>query len=329
MSSTQWTDPATVDAAHAWLRETAAAAGHRVSGGITQPHLRPWSTVFRAPTESGDVYLKLCGPSQAHEPALTTLLAAVRSDVVPRILGVHPRQPWMLLADGGAKLRDVLDGPSRLGVWAEVLPPYAELQRALLGRADAIRATGTPDHGLDRLIDDFRSVLDDERVLAPSVTTFDRAARAKLLSLLPDIERQAGELRSTGIGSTAQHDDLHDANVLVRDGHALIFDWGDASLTHPFLSLGVLLEFSAERAGVDADHPSIARLRDSYLEPWTTLLPSVALIEAAGLGRRLATLTRALSWHRVVTLIPEALDAEPTMIGQYLSQVVDAFGPDA
>ncbi|HLZ47194.1 MAG TPA: phosphotransferase [Candidatus Limnocylindria bacterium] len=329
MSANSWTDRAAVDAAHAWLRETVAEAGHRVTGPITQPHVRPWSTVFRAPTDGGDVYLKLCGPSQAHEPALTTLLAAERPAIVPRILGVHPDEPWMLLADGGAKLRDVLDGPAQLGVWTEILPPYAELQRALLGREDAIRDTGTPDHGLDRLLADFRGVLDDERILAASAATFEAAARRRLRSLLPEIERQAAELATSGVGSTAQHDDLHDANVLVRDGTAVVFDWGDASLTHPFLSLGVLLEFSAERAGVAKDHPSIVRVRDAYLEPWTALLQRPALVEAAGLGARLASLTRALSWHRVVTLIPAAMEAEPGMMGQYLSQVVDAFSPGA
>ena len=322
-------DPATVTAAHAWLRETAAATGHHLTGPIAQAHLRPWSTVFRAPTDDGDVYLKLCGPSQAHEPALTMLLAAERPAVVPRILGVHPHEPWMLLADGGAKLRDVLAGPARLDVWARVLPPYAELQRALLGREDAIRSTGTPDHGLDRLLADFRGVLDDERILAVSAATFDAARRRRLLGLLPEIEREAAELAASGIGSTAQHDDLHDANVLVRDGTAVVFDWGDASLTHPFLSLGVLLEFSAEHAAVAKDHPAILRLRDAYLEPWTALLGRPALIEAAGLGARLVSLTRALSWHRVVTLIPAAMEAEPGMMGRYLSQVVDAFGAGA
>src|SRR5205085_8206388 len=120
--------------------------------------------------------------------------------------------------------------------------------------------------GLDRLLGDFGRVLDDERILAPSVATFDDAARRRLRSLVPEMDRQARELRSSGIGSTVQHDDLHDANVLVREGQALVFDWGDASLAHPFLSLGVLLEFSAERAGVATGHPAILRLRDIYLE---------------------------------------------------------------
>ena len=329
MSARRWTDPATIAGAHAFLRDAAASAGRRITGTIEQPHVRAWSTVFRAPTDAGDVYLKLCGPSQAHEPALTALLAATAPALVPEILAIHPRETWMLLADGGAKLRDVLAPAERLEVWARILPRYAELQRSLLGRQDAIRATGTPDHGSDRLVSDFRAVLDDERVLVPSSAIFDENARRRLRELLPSIEARAAELAATGIGPTVNHDDLHDANILVASGRAVVFDWGDASLTHPFLSLGVALEFAALRAGVATDHPSIARLRDCYLEPWTTTLPRPALTDAAETGARLASLSRALSWHRVITLNEGAMDAEPRTIGQYLLQVVEAFGRSA
>jgi Phosphotransferase enzyme family len=329
MSVARWTDPRTIAEAHAWLRQAAERAGRRVTGAIEQPHVRPWSTVFRAPTDGGDVYLKLCGPSQAHEPALTTLLANAAPALLPQILGVHPSERWMLLADGGPKLRDILGPLERLEIWAEILPPYAELQRSFIGHEGAIRATGTPDHGLERLVADFRVLLDNERVLAPSTATFDAGARGRLLALLPAIEAQARELAGSGIGPSIQHDDLHDANVLVREGRAVVFDWGDASLTHPFLSLGVALEASADRAGVAIEHPSIVRLRDAYLEPWSTLVPRSALSDAAAIGARLSTLTRALSWHRVVTLNEGAMDTEPETVGRYLSQVVDAFDHQA
>jgi len=329
MSVRRWTDPATIAEAHAFLREAAARAGQRVTGAIEQPHVRAWSTVFRAPTDAGEVYLKLCGPSQAHEPALTALLAATAPALLPQILAIHPRETWMLLAGGGAKLRDALEPTERLEVWARILPPYAELQRSLLGRVEEIRATGTPDHGPERLVSDFEAVLDDEQVLAPSSETFGEDGRRRLRELLPSIWARATELAATGIGPTVNHDDLHDANILVASGRAVVFDWGDASLTHPFLSLGVALEFAALRVGVTRDHPSIARLRDAYLEPWTTMLPRPALTDAATTGARLASLSRALSWHRVVTLNEGAIDAEPTMIGQYLSQVVEAFDGSA
>src|SRR5207237_4011677 len=197
MSVRRWTDPATIAEAHAFLRDAAASAGQRITGTIEQPHVRAWSTVVRAPTDAGDVYLKLCGPSQAHEPALTALLAATAPALVPRILAIHPRERWMLLAGGGTKLRDAQAPAERLEVWARILPRYAELQRSLLGRVEAIRATGTPDHGPERLVNDFQAVLDDEQVLAPSSTTFDEKARRRLRELLPSIDARATELAAT------------------------------------------------------------------------------------------------------------------------------------
>jgi len=307
MGVAEWTDPHTIARAHAWLREAAERAGRHVTGPIEQPHVRPWSTVFRATTGRGPVYLKLCGPSQAHEPALTVLLAAAVPALVPQVLGVHPLEPWMLLADGGDKLRDVLTPSERLDVWAEVLPRYAALQRSLLGHEDAIRATGTPDHGLARLVADFRVVLDDERVLAPSASTLDDAARRRLLALLPTIEGEARELAASGIGATIQHDDLHDANVLMKGGRAVVA--------------------AAYRAGLDGHDASILRLRAAYLEPWTDLLPGRALDELADLGARLSTLTRALAWYRVVTLDEGALEGEPATMGEYLQNILGAFGP--
>lgn len=319
MSVARWTDPQTIGEAHAWLRDAAARAGRRVTGPIEQPHVRPWSTVFRAPTDQGDVYLKLCGPSQDFEPALTALLARTAPDLVPTVLAIHPDEPWMLLADGGAKLRDALAGPALLDAWAAVLPRYAELQRQLLGRDGDILACGTPDRRLDHLPADLGRILDDERIVPP-------AAGERLRPRLREMTTCARELASAGIGATVQHDDLHDANVLLNGARTVVFDWGDASLTHPLLSLGVLLRAAADRAGLAGGDPAIVRLRSVYLEPWTALLPRPALEEAAERAERLATLTRALTWYRVATLDDGALEREPAVMGEYLDMVIAAFG---
>ena len=84
-------------------------------------------------------------------------------------------------------------------------------------------------------------------------------ARLGLRPLLSSMTASAAELASTGIGATIQHDDLHDANVLRSGTRTVVFDWGDASLTHPFLSLGVLLRAAAVRAE-DTPDEAIARV---------------------------------------------------------------------
>lgn len=306
MSVTRWTDPAFVAEVHAWLRDEAAHLGLRLAGDITQPYVQPWSTVFHAATQGEAVFLKVCGPSQAFEPALTAHLSSDGGTVVPRPLAVHPTRPWMILTDGGTKLRDAYTGTALLEAWARILPRYAELQRDFLERDDELLATGLPDRRLEGLALQLEPLLADDRVVGP-LGGLSEEGRAALRRLLPTVAVRCAELAAIGIGSTAQHDDLHDGNVLVgRD--EVVFDWGDACLTHPFLTLCVTLRSAAHRAGLATDDPAIQRLRDAYLEPWSGLAPVSALREAAGLARVLGAATRALSWFRVVTLVGGSLD---------------------
>lgn len=66
---------------------------------------------------------------------------------------------------------------------------------------------------------------------------------------------------------TIQHDDLHMANLSVRDSRPRPLDWGDASIAHPFASLVVTFRFLEEFTGLSQTDPWFARLRDAYLEP--------------------------------------------------------------
>ncbi|MDQ6858625.1 MAG: aminoglycoside phosphotransferase family protein, partial [Chloroflexota bacterium] len=128
-----------------------------------------------------------------------------------------------------------------------------------------------------------------------------------------------------GIGPTLDHDDLHDHNVLVDEGgRATIVDWGDASLTHPFLTLAVTLRFAAEAAGHPTDAPEIQRLRDAYLEPWTTLVPARALRRAADIGSALGILTGGLTWYEVITRFAGAHEAEPREMAMILERTAGA-----
>lgn len=262
--------------------------------------------MFRAATRDGDLYLKACGPSQAHEPALTALLAGDGGPVVPTPLAVHSREPWMLLADGGRKLRDAFAGDALFEAWVRILPRYAELQRQFLQHDDELLATGLPDRRLEGLALQLEPLLADDRVVGPA-GGLSEEGRAALRSLLPTIAARCADLAALGIGATAQHDDLHDGNVLVGR-EEVVFDWGDACLTHPFLTLCVTLRSAAQRAGLAIDDHAIQRLRDAYLEPWGDLAPVRALREAAELARVLGAATRALSWFRVVTIVGGSLD---------------------
>lgn len=324
----RWTDPAFVERAHRWLRETAERHGHAVRGDIEQPHVRSWSTVFRAHTDGGDVLLKCCGPSQAHEPKLTELLASVAGAAVPTLIARHPRRDWMLLADGGAKLRDLFRGPPLLREWEKVLQRYADIQIALLGRERDVLATGTPDHRLERLPSLVRAILDDDTVTRrPGYDRLSSEDRRRVAATLPVIAARCAQLAALGIGPSIDHDDLHDGNVLRRGRRTVIFDWGDACLSHPFASLTIALRSAAHRAGTSNSDRRIQRLRDAYLEPFTRFAPAPRLRAAAGLGRRLGMITRAASWYRVVTLSGGAPDIGHETFAGWLRLLPRAFPP--
>jgi hypothetical protein len=326
IEATDYEDPAFIAQAHVWARDTAASLGLDVTAPIEQPHVRPWSTVFRVPTSKGAVYLKCCGPTQAHEPRLSGLLQRVRPALVPRVLALHPDLPWMLVAEGGAKLRDAYAGDALLGVWCELLPRHAELQRAMMPHIAEALAIGTPDHRAPALVASLASVIEGEPALSgdrPDRVSADE--RAALARTVPRVERACRELAWLGIPDTVQHDDLHHANVLVRDGRAVVFDWGDACVSHPFLVLAVNLRFAAEATGRAADDPRVLALRDAYLGAWTDRASPADLRTAADLGRRLGQVSRVLSFDAVARAYPGALDAYPGGLAGCLRRVLADF----
>lgn len=307
-----FTDPEFIASAHAWGDAATRSLGSSVVAPIEQVHVRPWSTVFRIPTASGALYLKCCGPTQRHEPALSALLHRSAPGFVPDVLAVHERQPWMLVADGGAQLRDTYEGDALLAAWREILPRCAVVQRAFAARVGEVLATATPDHRAGELVTGLERAIADERALyAGRDDALTPAEQAALSSVARTLERHLRDLASFGIDATVQHDDLHDGNVLVRDGRALIFDWGDACVSHPFMTLTVTLRVIAWRAGIDENDAAVDALRDAYLEPWADLGSRADLRRAAELARRLGQVSRALCWDRVSTAYPRVIETHP------------------
>src|SRR5207237_10493302 len=136
------------------------------------------------------------GSSKSHEPRLTALLVATRPTLLPRLLALHESKPWMLVEDGGAKLREAEPRPS-LDAWADVLPRYADLQRAVASRVDEMIAVGTPDHRLDSLASHFEALLRDDRVVNVAIDEpLSREELDRLFSLTPRMDADVETLEA-------------------------------------------------------------------------------------------------------------------------------------
>jgi hypothetical protein len=228
----QWTDPGWLAAAEAWIRSHV-----HVTGEIEQPHVRPWSTVLRVPTADGPGWFKANSPQQHFEAALVGVLAAVRPDAVPPLVAADLERGWLLMADAGERLREIVERERDLTRWLDILPLMAGVQVDLAPRAEELVALGVPDTRLAVLPAKLEAFLDE---VGPSLDDDELVDRAR--ALVPWVREASAELAASGIPETIQHDDFHDGQVFVKDGRYLLMDWGDACVTHPFFTLSVTLQ---------------------------------------------------------------------------------------
>ena len=69
-----------------------AGLGRQFDGPVEQPHVRPWSTAFRMPTDPRPrLVAKATGPGPAYEGPLLDVFAARGVRRVPLPLAVAPR----------------------------------------------------------------------------------------------------------------------------------------------------------------------------------------------------------------------------------------------
>jgi hypothetical protein len=286
MDGSRWTDEGWRAAAYAWIEEQLGRLGRARTGEVEQPHVTTWSTVLRVPTDAGPVFFKATQEALRHEAAVTALVAERVPDRVPPLLAADVERGWMLMADAGETLRAVAPREASLVRWHDALAAVAEVQLATEPDVDALLALGVPDLRLPRVPEGYAALMDE----IDAEPRF-RAAQGY-------VEELCAELASYGVPDTLQHDDLHDAQVFVRDDRQLVMDWGDACVSQPFHVLSVALE-GVIAWGLDDEEGSedTAPYRDSYLAPWTARLPDVDLVAAATTAVRLGWAVRAVNGH--------------------------------
>ena len=293
-----WTDAGWLGGVNAWLDRQLEELGLHSTGPVEQPHVRPWSTVLRVPTTGGDVWFKANIPLLGYEAAVLELLAARQPDSVPELLATDVDRGWMLMEDGGERLREVVQREHDLGRWLDVLPRYGRLQIHMADDVDRLLGLGLPDRRLETLAHQY-----EELIGQPIGVTDDDSPR--LRALVPTVGELCEHLASTGVPETIQHDDLHDGQVFVRHGRYLVFDWGDACVSHPFFSMSVTLEGQLAWGLDDVEgSEDIAPYRDAYLEPFRAFASWADLRAAHEIALRLGWICRALNVHRFASGLP-------------------------
>jgi hypothetical protein len=318
-----WNLPGWQEEVQAWINLQLARHGLALTGEIQQPHLRPWSTVLTVPAEGGRLYFKATAPYLAYEPALTAFLAELRPDVTPDLLAVEPRRGWLLMRDSGVPLRTFIKAEKSLARWQGILPLYVGLQKEMAPRAAEILALGVLDRRLETLPAQFaRLIADEPSLLVDQPEGLTSADCRRLQASVGEFERMCRELEAFGIPPTLHHDDFHDGNLFLQGERVIFTDWGESAVTHPFFTLVVLLRGAENSLDLQPEAPELAQLRDWYLAQWTDYAPLAALQPVVRLAQQIGLVNRALTWHRVISHLPEELKPEyasavPAYLGEF------------
>jgi len=311
----RWEDPVWLTGAHTWIHAETARSGIRVTGDIEQPHAYPWSTVLRIPSSEGTLFFKATAAETIHEAALTERLAAWFPDCIPELVAVDRSRGWMLMRDGGEQLRVRIRPSKDTRPWAPVIARYARMQIECSQHVPELLALGVPDWRLAKLPARFQELLEDTRILRvgqPGGLTIEELG--ELNRLLPRFDDICSRLSAVRIPESINHGDLTDGNVLVRGDRITFFDWGDANITHPFVSLRTLfvsVEISLELDGDDYGlSTEMMELLNVYLAEWEVLLPRHELDHAFSLSRCVASAVKALGWHQTVSPLEGSIREE-------------------
>jgi len=308
--------------------------GIQASGPSEQFHVRPWSTLYRIPTQEGMLYFKASAPFfSGHETALTAALSTWYPKSIPHVLVADLQRSWMLMADGGTRMRSVLQEDKDIQHWHRVVTRYARMQSDAVFRTP-IREMGLPDRRLATLPTQYVNLLADTEVLRIGHSEgLSTEEYQRLRTFTPELVTLCERLAAYGIPETLQHDDLHDGNILVQGDQYIIFDWGDSCISHPFFSMLVVLRSAAHTLELKEDDPALLKLRDLYLNTWISRLswrPHANLRAAFSLAYHLGMICRALTWYRLASGLEGALKEQAAgSVSGWLQEFLSANPGDA
>ncbi|MGH3432052.1 MAG: phosphotransferase [Thermocrispum sp.] len=289
----------------AWLDESLAAVGMTRSGEVTQPHLRPWATALRAPTDRGPVWLKAPGPGTAFEVLIYPVIHRAAGESVLEPIAVDERRSWIVLPDGGPTLWQQAEENRQALVEGMIaaIGDYGRLQRHVQPFTAELLARGVPDMRPEVMPLRFAEAADSVAAFADDgASEDDRAAYRRALALRPEFDRWCERLASSPLGGGLDHHDLHPGNILGEPGEpAMFYDWGDAVVAHPFACMLVPLQYVVSIADADA----VVRLRDEYLRAFDDVAPRDELAQTLDLACRVAKAARTLTWQRALAAVQE------------------------
>ncbi|MEM7116359.1 MAG: phosphotransferase [Chloroflexota bacterium] len=309
-----------------WIEKQLAAHALNQTGNIVQVQVQPWGIVLRIPTNKGDLYFKAAGGSVREETAVTATLARLQPHHLPHLYAANTTQSWLLMADGGQRLREAFQEGLPMTSWHNALADYAQFQLTIAPHANTLLRQGTRDRRLENFPKLYEWLLADvDWLLIGEEGGLTAAEYEQAKAAVPMVAALCERLAAFKVPASIHHNDLHDGNIFVRNGRYRFFDWGDSSISHPFFSLRTAFVSIESRFNLDERDPIFDTFAASYLKPWETYESKENLWQAYRLARPLWSISSAIKYKTILAPYPAARAdyaiAVPSLLQEFLAEL--------
>ncbi len=298
----EWYSTAWYNDVYNWIAGRTAENKLRVIGAISEIKATDLSLVLRVPTDQGDIYFKATTGAASHEARLSLYLYRLLGQKVSSIIATDEQRHWLLMRDiGGRRLRELRDEMT----WKRAIEDYASIQLLMVAHVDALISMGVPDRRLPVLRQEI-----EQHLAGMCSTGLSSEETVNVMALQPELMRMCDQIDGS-IPASLDHGDLHSANIHVRDEEVVFFDWGDASVTHPFFSTAVFWNALEELVDSESVWPQmVQKFKPYYLAAWSKYTTQEELARMSAISDQLASVYRALSWYLYIN--PTRKDVKDT-----------------
>lgn len=281
----------------AWAQDFLKTHDYKILGNAKTIRDRPWSCVSCFETDKGPLYLKSMAQPYANEGILLLFLAQKGITNITTVIAHNPAFSCFLMKGAGWPLRKIQTIDFNEDIFCRFLKHYTQIQINCIPLVDQLLSIGVPDWRLHRLPYLYRDFINKTELLENDSLTPKEITILHELS--PHMNVLCQELAGFNIPETLEHGDFHDNNILIEGDQITINDWGDAFLSHPFLSLAAALDSARRNHNLQETDQGYRQAREAYLSQWQDFANLDNLMKASNMAQHLHFFVFAMGFSRI------------------------------
>jgi hypothetical protein len=289
-----------------WIQDRIDPFGYHLTGELQQLHGDSGSCLIRLETTGPAMWFKAAGAANPLELQITTALAKLFPEALPKVIAIHPEwNGWLAQEVTGV----TLDRAEDITTWERVAVRLAELQIASIDRRPVLLAEGCRDGSLAALAEHigpflgrWADCLDSHRAeTSPGLETTEFAF------LADSLRESCNHLQEIGLPDAIAHLDLNFGNVICSGDGCVFLDWAEAAIASPLTTFEYLRQLA--KCSHIRGYGASVRINAAYLRAWHDVVSPDRLAKAFRYSPIVAVFTFALACDRWGE---RCLEASPT-----------------